>query len=135
MEVEVQRLRVAPTYTWMVTVVPPLFIAIAAMVGLGLKVDNDWMEAHWHTGEGVAIVAILVLTPLAFLAGFPKRLRIAPLTVVMVVLWMVQAGLGHGSEDTPWLIALHIPNALLIFGLGLTLAFLSHRALREARAG
>ena len=129
MEQNIRRPRVARVYAWLVTVVPPLLIALAAMVGAGIGIDHDWVEAHWSIWEPFAIVVIFVLTPLAFVAGFPRQLRIAPLTVVLAVLWVLQAVLGHSIDNARWVLSLHIPNAFLIFGLGLFLALLAHRAL------
>ena len=78
-------------------------------------------------------MAIIFLPALAFLAGFPKRLRIRELTVLLVVLWIIQSALGIMVQDGQrWALVIHFPNPILIFGLGLVLAYLSHRALRDA---
>ena len=120
----------------MVTAGPILFIAIAAMIGAGhtgYAGSEGWVDAHRGIGELFGLVAIVFLPALAFRAGFPKRLRIRELTVLLVVLWIVQSMLGFMVEEgTRWALVFHFPNPILIFGLGAVLAYLSHRALRDA---
>ena len=119
----------------MVTAVPILFLAIAAMIGAGhtrYATSPGCVDAHRGIGELFGLVAILFLPALAFRAGFPKRVRIRELTVLLVVLWIFQAALGITVEEGwRWALVLHFPNGLLIFGLGAVLAYLSHRALRD----
>ena len=135
-EQDIGRLKVARVYTWMVTAVPILFIAIAGMIGTGHTryiASPGWVDAHRGVGELFGLVAIIFLPALAFRAGFPKRLRIRELTVLLAVLWIFQAAPGIMVEEGGrWALVLHFPNALLIFGLGLILAFLAHRAVRQA---
>ena len=75
---------------------------------------------------------VLVGIPLAFLAHFPRRLWIGWLTVLLAVLWNVQAHvLGYGIEEFRWFEMLHIPLAFGILLLALYLTARARAALRS----
>ena len=135
MEDQLGRPKVARTYAWAVSLVPVLFLLFAALAGAGHGIDPDFIDIHRGLGDLFGLLAIFVLPPLGFLAGFPKRLRIGPLTVLLVVLWIIQALLGIIIEEGGrWAIAIHLHNPLLIFALGILLAVLAHKAVRRASA-
>lgn len=114
---------------------PVLFLLFAALAGAGHRPNQTFIDIHGGLGELFGLLAIVVLPPLAFLAGFPKRLWIGPLTVLLVVLWIIQTLLGFTIEEGGrWAIAIHLPNPLLIFALGILLAVLAHRAVRRTGA-
>ncbi len=81
-------------------------------------------------GEISGIVVFVVGIPLAFLARFRKEWRIGWLTVILAVLWNIQAHLlGYGIEDVRWIEMIHIPVAFVIFGLALYLTGKTGRVL------
>ena len=89
------------------------------------------MDAHGIEGEITGIILVLVLIPMGFLAGFPRRLRIGWWTVLLALLWNVQAHVfGYGIEDLCWMVMLHIPTAFDILLLALYLTFQARGALR-----
>ena len=52
------------------------------------------------------------------------------LTLTLAVLWFVQHSLGYGIADARWIETIHIPLALVIFGLALYLTDRAYRALK-----
>ncbi|MFQ5933971.1 MAG: hypothetical protein ACE5KI_04950 [Dehalococcoidia bacterium] len=114
-------------------VLAPLVVLVIIVQGIlfagGIYEEPDLNDAHRWVGE-VSLVAVVVLIPLGFLARFPRRLWIEPLTVLMAVLWIVQIELGFLIEDERWVSMLHIPNSFLIFALALILTARVHRAMR-----
>ena len=91
------------------------------------------LDAHGIEGELTGYIAIVVLIPLAFMARFPKELRIGWWTVFWVVVWNVQGHVfGYGIEDVRWFEIIHIPLALFILAFGLYLVTLAQRARRAS---
>jgi hypothetical protein len=102
--------------------VSALFAALvlfqAFMGGRGWFLDYDLIKIHGYIGDGVLLVAIIQLV-LMFSIGLPSDIRRTALTLgsVLVVLTIVQLGLGYSSKDDANAAAWHIPNGVLIFGL------------------
>ena len=83
-----------------------------------------------YSVRSLGIAIVVILTPLAFLARFPRRLRAGWWTLGLSVVWLIQAHvLGYGIEDVGWLEMLHVPLAFIILGLALYLTWQAHRAL------
>jgi len=90
--------------------------------GLYSRGDGVFLDIHSNMGEISGIVVFVVGIPLAFLARFRKEWKIGWLTVILAVMWNIQAHvLGFGIEDVRWLEMIHIPVAFVIFGLALYL--------------
>ena len=98
MNSQVGRPRVARAYAWVmglatfeVVVQGFLFSSFYA------RGESGFIEAHGYAGELTGYVVLIVLIPLGFLARFPRGLWIGWLTVLLAVLWNVQAHvLGYG---------------------------------------
>jgi hypothetical protein len=123
------RPRVAKAYAWLISLLALAVILQGAFAAAGLYHDRDLIAFHRMLGDLSMILAVLVLLPLAFLARFPRSLRIGLLTAVLAVLWIVQYFLGDFIGQVRWLAILHVPNAFLMFGLALFLAGLAHRVV------
>ncbi len=133
MEQAIGRPRVAKAYAWLISLVALLVIVQAVLFGAFYeKFNEDFIDVHWAVAFIFMIVLVLIITPLSYLARFPRELRMGHLTVFLAVLWIVQWTLGSAiTEDNErWVATLHIPNAFLIFGLGLYLTGKAHRAVR-----
>ena len=90
--------------------------------------DRTYLDIHGMAGELVGDV-VIVLIPIAFLARFPRHLRIGWWTVLLAVLWNVQTWvLGDGIQDTRWFEMVHIPLAfgILLLALYLTIQTRPH---------
>ena len=92
---------------------------------------TGFIDAHAVGADISLLVVVLIVTPLAFLARFRRTRRIGWLTLVLAVLWFVQHSLGYGIADFRWLDMIHIPLALVIFGLALYLTDRAYRALKS----
>ena len=91
---------------------------------------GNLLQVHEHLGSISGIVVLVLLTPLGFLARFPKAWRIGWLTLALGILWNVQAHvLGYGIEDERTLAMVHIPVAFLVFGFALFLAAKTYNVL------
>ena len=131
MEQTIGRPRVARAYAWLITLATLTVILqgflFAAFYSEG---ERDFITIHSRVADISLLVVVLIITPLAFFARFPRGLRMGWLTLVLAVMWFAQHSTGFLIEDTRWLEMIHIPLALLIFGLPLYLTGKAHRALR-----
>ena len=76
---------------------------------------GDYLEVHELLGGISGIVILVILTPLGFLARWPSGWQIGWLTLVLAILWNIQAHVfGYGIEDERSLEMVHIPVAFLI---------------------
>ena len=128
------RSRTARAYTWLLGLVTLEVVLQAflfsAFYGRG---EAGFIDAHGIAGELTGYIVVLIATPLAFAARFPRRARIGWLTLLLALLWSIQAHfLGYGIRQIgTWLAMLHIPLAFVILGLG---AYLTIQAWRLSRA-
>ena len=131
MEPTIGRPKVARAYAWLIVLVPLAVIVQGALfAGFYSEAEGGLLDAHGLFGEIMGIAILIILTPLAFLARFPRRLRVGWWTLGLAAVWNIQAHVfGYGIEDVAWFGMLHVPLAFIIFGLGLYLPWHSHRAL------
>ena len=109
-----------------------------ATISFGLPFESEdcpYGESRFIDAPAVGadislLVVVLIITPLAFLARFRRSRRIGWLTLTLAVLWFVQHSLGYGIADARWIETIHIPLALVIFGLALYLTDRAYRALK-----
>ena len=132
MEQTIGRPRVARAYAWLIALATLTVILqgffFAAFYSEG---EKGFLDAHARGADISMIVVVLIVTPLAFLARFPRGLRIGWLTLVLAVMWVAQHTIGLSIEaDGRWFEMIHIPLALLIFGLALYLTGKAHKALK-----
>jgi len=94
------------------------------------EAEKDFLDAHGIVADISLLVVVLIITPLAFVARFPRNLRMGWLTLDLAVLWFVQYILGYSIENDRWIEMIHIPLGLIIFGLALYLTAKAHGAVR-----
>ena len=130
------RRRVAIAYTVLIalvtfSVVVQGFLFSGFIAGEGL----DYRDAHGLVGTLVGFIMLVVVIPLAFVAKFPKQMRIGWWTVGLTLLYNVQGHvLGFGIEDVRSLEMIHIPVAFLIFGISIYLTGRVYAVLRASGA-
>ena len=131
MEQTIRRPKVARAYAWLIVLVPLAVIVQGILfAGFYSEAEGDLLDAHGVVGDILGIVILVILTPLAFLARFPRRLSMGWWSLGLAVVWNIQSHVfGRGIEDVGWFEMLHVPLALIIFGLGLYLTWYAHRAL------
>ena len=96
---------------------------------------GSWLDAHSVNGDvatGLAVISAIYAGVL--LRGAARSLLIG--STVLAVLMIVQSSIGHAITDSSddGLIPLHVPLALLVFGLTIWLSVRA-RGLRKAAAG
>jgi hypothetical protein len=114
----------------------PLVILVQAFfVGRGLFLDSDLIDVHGVLGN-VTLLLVIVQTVLVLFAGLRGRMRIPliAISVLLVVLVCVQLALGYSDRDSGQAAAWHVPNGVLIFGLGLGFNARVNRYRRESAA-
>ena len=126
----------------------PKFAALTGLTSLAILLQGvfagefidhgahgGWLNAHDVNGYVVVVLALAT----AVYAVMALRLAARPLavgSVVLAVLVIAQDGIGHAITDngSDSLIALHVPLALIVFGLTIWLS-VSARVMRRAPSG
>ena len=140
MERSPQRPRLARTFAWLIYLTPLLVILQAFLFGSFYeRFNSDLIDAHRDVGF-ISMILVVVLAMLAYFARFPRESRVLHLAIALALLWIIQWLLGSlTAEEARWVAILHVPNGLLVFGLALLLAGMTHRTLaassRRSREG
>lgn len=124
----------AVVYTWLAGLLT-LEVVLQGFLfsGFYARSEAGFIDAHGWAGEIAGFLTIIPLVPLAFMAKFPKGLKMGWWTVAWAVLWNVQGHvLGYGIADVRWLAMVHVPVAFAILGLG---AWLTGRAWGVVKRG
>jgi hypothetical protein len=119
----------ARLYAWLIALAALVIVVQALLFGGFYSQGGNWMEGHLYLGRISTFVVVAILTPLGFLARFPREIRVGPLTVALAVLWLVQTSLGDAMDFARWFVVIHIPLAFILFGLALWLAGKAHQAV------
>lgn len=122
----------------------PIFAALTGVTSVAILVQafiagefiergahGTWLNAHAVVAD--VVVAFAVIT--AVYAYLKLRTQARPLvigSITLAVLAIIQTAIGHAITDSSddWLIPIHVPLALLIFGLTIWLA-ISARSFRR----
>jgi hypothetical protein len=95
-----------------------LFQAITAGVMVRNFKRSKWVNAHMGVGDLIVLLAVVAVA-IAFTmwrgkAGFRV---VAGETIALLVLVIIEFGIGQSIEKHTGLLVIHIPVALLIFGV------------------
>ena len=136
MQETIGRPKVARAYAWLIALTPLVIVVQGILFGgFYSRTEVDFLDAHGMLGEISGGIILIILTPLAFLARFPRRLGLGWWTLGLGILWNVQAHLfGYGIEDVKWFEMIHIPLAFIIFGIALYLTWSCHKGLASRSA-
>jgi hypothetical protein len=95
-----------------------LVLVQALLAGRGWFHDYGLIETHGIIGNVTFLVAVATAV-LAYMVGVPGGLgkQLIGLSGVLVVLVIIQTGLGYGGRTNAEAASWHIPNGVLIFGL------------------
>jgi len=102
-----------------VSVANAVIVLILAILGAQYFVQNTGLiTGHGHLAN-LLFLLVLAQTALAFLLGAPGRFGrgLVLLGALTVILTSAQMGLGYGGRSNYDLVAIHVPNGVLIFGL------------------
>ena len=131
-----KRPRAAKLYIFLITLTPLVILLQGFLFG-GFNADRpdrDFLDAHLWVGRISFVLLVVAVTPAALMAGFDRASKIVPMTILLAALWIVQAGLGEGTEDVEWFSAIHVPLGIAMFGLAVLLTGKTHRLARSGTA-
>ena len=107
-----RRVHLAAAVLFVAAIVVQVFLAGAALAGLGGSGDFSSHASFGYLWVGIAALALLVT---AIAARRPRRdIGIA---VGLFVLYFIQTSLPNARASIPWIAALHPVNALFLFAL------------------
>ena len=131
MEQAIGRPRLAKAYAWLISLAA-LTVVVQGFLFSAFysEAEKGFLDAHGVVADSSLLVVGLIITPLAFLARFPKAMRIVWLTLALAVLWFGQWAIGYEIENARWVEMIHIPLGLTIFGLALYLTGKAHGVVR-----
>ena len=126
----------------------PKFAALTGLTSLAILLQGvfagefidhgahgGWLNAHDINGYVVVVLAVATAVyGVVALRSAARQLAMA--SVALAVLVIAQDGIGHAITDngTDGLIAVHVPLALIVFGLTIWLS-VSARVMRRAASG
>jgi hypothetical protein len=120
--------------------VHPVYSALVGLASLGVLLQGvwaglflrpraaggqTWVAVHQHGGEVTALLALLATV--AALVWLRDRVAVLAGTVAFLVLLAVELVLGYTIEDSPGLVAVHVPLAMVIMGLAVWLPLAARR--------
>ena len=133
MDDAIGRPKVALSYTWLIGLATLMVVVQGFLFSVFYSEGKEGvLTAHGEAGEVTGAVLLVILTPLGFLARFPRRMRVGWYTLLLAVVWNVQAHvLDYGIEDVSWFEMIHIPLAFFILASGLYLTVTTCKVLRK----
>ncbi len=102
-----------------------IVIFVQAITGAVTVLNFYDAGAHMNTGYLVGILA-LVSTVIAFWMK-PKYNALRYSSLVLLILVIVQGGLGFAASTSDQLVAVHFVNALVLYGVSIAMVFYSFR--------
>src|SRR3954447_824715 len=76
---------------------------------------DTWVAVHQHAGETTVLLALLATV--AAVIWLRNRRDLLAGTVLLLVLLVVELGLGYAIEDSSGVTVVHVPLAMLVMGL------------------
>lgn len=118
-----RRPNLVPIYRWLVILTSGLVLLQAIFAGRGLWLNRHFIDYHEILANGLFLIAIAQLG-MTLAIGIPGALgkRLMWLNAVLVLLILVQTGLGYSGRTELEARAWHIPLGVLIFGLTVAIA-------------
>ncbi|CAN5581597.1 hypothetical protein BH23CHL4_BH23CHL4_20690 [soil metagenome] len=109
-------------YHWLTLLTTLLVLLQAVLAGQGLFEDRDFIDIHEMVANIFFLAVVLQLLATVLLkAGGPIGKQLLIMNGLLLVLTLVQIGLGYAGRETAQAAAWHIPNGVLLFGLAGTI--------------
>ena len=120
-------------YWWLTLLTTLLVLLQAVLAGQGWFEDRDFIDVHEIVGNVffLAVVMQLFLTLILKIRG-PIGKQLLILNGMLLILTVVQIGLGYAGRETAQAAAWHIPNGLLLFGVAGTIHSMVGRLRQSA---
>jgi hypothetical protein len=127
-----RRPNLAPSYRWLVLVTPVLVLLQAILAGQWLGGHQGAIDYHEIVANLLFILVIVQLI-LTVIIGIPGDLgkRLLVMNGLLVVLTVIQVGLGYSGRTDLDARAWHLPLGVFIFGLSAGIAFIAPQILVE----
>jgi len=125
----------------------PIFAALTGLTALAILLQavfagefvdrankGGWLSAH--NANAIVVIALAVITAIYAVVALRDHARALVIgSVALAVLVIVQTVIGHAITDDghDWLLVIHIPLAMLVFGLTIWLSVRARVARRAAR--
>lgn len=128
-EGNVARPGISGPYRILTTITPALVLLQAALAGQGwFEGDADFIRVHEVVANlfVLVVVAQVVMTVAVGIRG-PLLRQLVLTNGLLLLLTLVQMGLGYLGRETNQAAAWHVPNGVLLFGLAVAIATLALR--------
>ncbi|HET9661204.1 MAG TPA: hypothetical protein VFP05_12790 [Thermomicrobiales bacterium] len=127
-----RRPNLAPYYRWLVLVTPVLVLLQAILAGQWLGGHQRYIDYHEIVANILVIIVIVQLILTVYL-GIPGDLgkRLLVMNGLLVVLTLIQVGLGYSGRTDLDARAWHLPLGVFIFGLAAGIAANAPQTQRE----
>ena len=118
-----RRPNLVPIFRWLTILTAGLVLIQAFFAGRGLWLNRTFIDYHEILANVlfIVVVAQLGLTLVIGIPGGPGK-RLLGLNAALVILMLVQTGLGYSGRTELEARAFHIPLGVLIFGLAVIVA-------------
>lgn len=129
-----RRANLAPYYRWLVLITPVLVLLQAIFAGQWLGGHQKYIDYHEMVANLLVILVIVQLV-LTFVIGIPGDLgrRLLVMNALLVVLTVIQVGLGYSGRTDLDARAWHLPLGVFIFGLSAGIAANAPQILNSER--
>jgi hypothetical protein len=124
----------------------PRFAALTGLTSLGILLQGvfagefinrtnhgGWLSAHDVNADVVVVLAVATAI-YAFVSLRGAARSLVPPSIVLAVLVIAQAGIGHAITDgnNDGLLVVHVPLALFVFGMTIWLSVSARNIVRRA---
>ncbi len=113
-----RRPNLVPIFRWLTVLTAGLVLIQALFAGRGLWLNRTFIDYH-EVLANVLFIVVVVQLALTLAIGIPGSFgkRLLWLNAALVLLMLVQTGLGYSGRTELEARAWHIPLGVLIFGL------------------
>jgi uncharacterized protein YhhL (DUF1145 family) len=127
-----RRPNLAPYYRWLVLITPVLVLLQAIFAGQWLGGHQSYIDYH-EIVANILVVLVIVQLIVTIVIGIPGDLgrRLLVMNALLVVLTVIQVGLGYSGRTDLDARAWHLPLGVFIFGLSAGIAANAPQILSE----
>jgi hypothetical protein len=127
-----RRPNLAPYYRWLVLITPVLVLLQAILAGQWLGGHQRYIDYHEMVAN-LLVILVIVQVIVTVMLGIPGDLgkRLLVMNGLLLVLTLIQVGLGYSGRTDLDARAWHLPLGVFIFGLSVGIASMAPQILGE----